>query len=335
MIIIKYTVYGIHNKINNKYYIGITSDLSSRWGHHKSKLRHNKHPNDDLQNDFNLCKEENFEFFIIEQLDCNIETIAKKEIYYIEKYNSFSNGYNKTYGGDGTIYRKLTDEQRKKMSDNMLGNTYSLGLKHSKETCHKQSIGMKNCCDMKERKIRGSKLLHKLWETKEFREKMLAKNIGNKYNLGNHASSHTKMILSSQKLGKLNPFYGKKHTKDVKDKLSVISKNRWKNPEYRNKVIENGKLSRTQEVIIKNIHSGRLVKHTYSIKDAINIKYRYLCGESAKHINIDYNKLSLSGLKKICYGTTYSYLPKDKETLYNMLINYQSDEKLLEGLETR
>ena len=41
---------------------------------------------------------------------------------------------------------------------------------------------------------------------------------------------------------KNNPFYGKKHNietiKKVKKKLSIISKNLWKNPEYRSKVVK-------------------------------------------------------------------------------------------------
>ena len=100
-----------------------------------------------------------------------------------------------------------------------------------------------------------------------------------------------------------------------------------------------------REAILKFIHTdeyrqkqsklsqGRSKKTTEF--DALNIRYRYLCGESIPSIHKDYNKLSESGLKKICKNYSWKYLPYTKKELYNMLINYQSKKEFLEGLETR
>lgn len=54
---------------------------------------------------------ENFSFSVIEE--CPLQELDNKEVYYIEKYNSYihfpnSNGYNLTLGGNG---RKITKEQ--------------------------------------------------------------------------------------------------------------------------------------------------------------------------------------------------------------------------------
>lgn len=69
--------------------------------------------------------------------------------------------------------------------------------------------------------------------------------------------------------------------------------------------------------------------------DALTIWYRYICGESPISIHEYFSKLSFSGLKKICYNVTLKHLPNTKDELYNKLINYHSQEKSCEGLETR
>ena len=38
--------------------------------------------------------------------------------------------------------------------------------------------------------------------------------------------------IIEQTTGKNNPFYGRKHTNETKEKISVINKVKWKNPEY-------------------------------------------------------------------------------------------------------
>jgi group I intron endonuclease len=43
-------IYQIRNTTNNKRYIGSTTDWRTRWKHHKSKLKNNRHENRYLQN---------------------------------------------------------------------------------------------------------------------------------------------------------------------------------------------------------------------------------------------------------------------------------------------
>ena len=42
---------------------------------------------------------ENFEIELIEEI--SIDKLSEREMYWIEKYNSYHNGYNATKGGDG------------------------------------------------------------------------------------------------------------------------------------------------------------------------------------------------------------------------------------------
>jgi group I intron endonuclease len=59
-------VYQIFNEITNEEYIGSSRNLKNRLASHKSRLRHNKHPNQHLQNAWNLYGENNFYFQVLE-----------------------------------------------------------------------------------------------------------------------------------------------------------------------------------------------------------------------------------------------------------------------------
>lgn len=112
-------IYKITNCINNKVYIGKSIDiLNRRWPYHKNLLNNGTHINQHLQNAWNKYGEENFDFSII--LECDKEELDKYEIYYIAVYKSYlpEYGYNKTYGGDGSI---PTEETRAKMSASHMG----------------------------------------------------------------------------------------------------------------------------------------------------------------------------------------------------------------------
>ena len=68
-----------------------------------------------LFNDFLIFCEYNQD--IKKKILCN--KMDEDEKYYIEKYNSYSNGYNCTLGGDGGVLGyKMTDEQKEKIRRN-------------------------------------------------------------------------------------------------------------------------------------------------------------------------------------------------------------------------
>lgn len=61
----------------------------------------------------NAIKKYGKEQFYVELLEGNIpiDQLDEKEIYYIDKYDSYHNGYNSTPGGDGRIINKLNNEE--------------------------------------------------------------------------------------------------------------------------------------------------------------------------------------------------------------------------------
>lgn len=93
-----YHIYKIENKLNQNCYIGITVNPSVRKNRHFNYLKQNKHCNSHLQSAFNKYGEENFIFEILESFESNEEDAYNKEAEYIEKYNSYINGYNGNRG---------------------------------------------------------------------------------------------------------------------------------------------------------------------------------------------------------------------------------------------
>lgn len=101
-------IYIIRNLINNKVYIGETTiGYKSRFAQHcKKSTRINRH-----YKLYNAMNEFGIENFYVELLEDNvpIEKMYEREIYYIEKYNSFYDGYNSTKGGNGRIINEVND----------------------------------------------------------------------------------------------------------------------------------------------------------------------------------------------------------------------------------
>ena len=79
-------VYQIVNTVNNKIYIGQTTQGELRWKRHTSALRGNRHVNHKLQADFNKFGEDAFEWSIIKEYPKNKDTLLLEEARTIVKY---------------------------------------------------------------------------------------------------------------------------------------------------------------------------------------------------------------------------------------------------------
>jgi len=91
---IKIGTYCITCLINEKVYIGSAVNIRHRWCSHKRLLKLNQHYNKHLQNAWNLYKEENFKFNILEE--CGIEDLRIRELYFVNKFDALNpeRGYN-------------------------------------------------------------------------------------------------------------------------------------------------------------------------------------------------------------------------------------------------
>lgn len=91
-------IYKITNLINNRIYIGQSTNIQSRWEEHKF-YSSNEHTA--LQAAFKKYGVSNFSFEVIEE--CSKEQLDEREIYWIKFYDSYNNGYNLTKGGMSKI----------------------------------------------------------------------------------------------------------------------------------------------------------------------------------------------------------------------------------------
>lgn len=98
----RYKIYKITNNINDKVYVGKTIlSLEERFNQHikdSVKERCEKRP---LYSAMNKYGYNHFSISLIEE--CPVEESNQKEIYWIEHFHGYSQGYNATLGGDGTI----------------------------------------------------------------------------------------------------------------------------------------------------------------------------------------------------------------------------------------
>lgn len=92
-------IYKIANKINGKIYIGQSTDIKARWYDHKIASTNSKGPKYfyDLYMDMRKFGLSEFTFEIVEL--CPQFQLNEKESYWIDYFDSYETGYNKTLGG--------------------------------------------------------------------------------------------------------------------------------------------------------------------------------------------------------------------------------------------
>ena len=117
-------IYMFKNKINGKCYVGQAQSLKKRINHHYSNIKTQRY-NLPIYKAIDKYGIENFDLIILKEYPQDIKKkilcnkMDEDEKYYIEKYNSYSNGYNCTLGGDGGILGyKMTNEQKEKIRRN-------------------------------------------------------------------------------------------------------------------------------------------------------------------------------------------------------------------------
>lgn len=106
-------IYAIHNTVNNKYYIGQSVNITNRWRQHRNSLNSNQHENSHLQAAWNKYGESAFRYIVL--CECDLGSLDSAEAEYIQKYQSYTNGYNQDLGGAGCRGYKHTDEEIQKM----------------------------------------------------------------------------------------------------------------------------------------------------------------------------------------------------------------------------
>lgn len=161
-----YKIYVITNILNGKKYVGYTSfSLRERFSSHKRASNSGS-----KQHIHHSMKKYGYDNFIIEPIYSSLfkEHIRVMERHFIRQYDTFKNGYNMTYGGEGVFGLKLSECHKKKLKEStkgivpwakgkggsdetkilgrcMVGNKNPMfGKRHSKEAKEKMSLKKKN-----------------------------------------------------------------------------------------------------------------------------------------------------------------------------------------------
>ncbi len=128
------TIYTIICKVNQKRYIGQTvKNVTTRWKEHLRESSVDK-GNRPL---YNAIKKYGQGMFTIRTLEEDIprEKLSEREIYWIEQFDAYNNGYNATTGGESNF--NIREEVKEKISSSMVG------LRRSDDTIERHRLAQK------------------------------------------------------------------------------------------------------------------------------------------------------------------------------------------------
>lgn len=182
-------IYKITNTINGLVYIGCTvNSLKKRFYEHIYRCEKTDYKSK-LYNAIKKYGIDNFKIELVEE--CDLSCIYENEKKYIDLYDSYHNGLNSTFGGEGCIGYKHSPEIRKKISMSTKN-----GNSHKGKT-YEELYGDRAVEERENRK----KTVQKKWDTITIEQKELRV---------------SKMIDSVQKKSK----YGIELVKEIKTKIN-------------------------------------------------------------------------------------------------------------------
>lgn len=309
-------VYKITNTLcpEGKYYIGYSCNINRRWVIHKSTLRGGYHCNIRMQRAYEKYGSECFDYEILQE--CENEEEAKNiELSYLEDLSIRDKLYNLHYnssGGDMLTFhpdRKQIIEKRVKEQNEQISKM----TKEERQERWGQS-GEKNG-------------MYGRTHTNEVKKLFSEMHKCNTYCLGKKASQETKdklSVIASERLGEKNPFFGKHHSEETKQKVrETKQKNREKNgptiPKNARQVIINGEtyISATEAGRQLGICTGTIL-HRIKSPNPLYANYFYVENEPKTNTSI-----GAETRKKMCEARNKRESPNSKPVVIDG-IQYKS-----------
>lgn len=156
-------VYCIENVLNGKRYVGITTrTIKERFAEHCKAESY-------IGKAIRKYGVENFKLYELAVANSR-EELCNLEVYYIEKYNTFKNGYNQTIGGDGVvkdIFIKVSLNEKQKQFVEFVNkeNEKEINVDDANEMIRSCLLNIVQCyliCDSKIDKRKSAKMILKM-----------------------------------------------------------------------------------------------------------------------------------------------------------------------------
>jgi len=199
-------IYKITNKVNGNVYIGSAKEFKERVRNHLNSLKKNKHHNKHLQASWNKHGPDAFMFEVVEVTVGTMRQRRLLEERYIKKQMKLGNCFNtkvKTIKRQGP-WSSTPEESKRKLSESLkMSWTEERKREYSEfrwpeEERNKQSLRSKE-----------------LWQDPEYQEHM------REIRTGQTRSDETKQKLRDQKLGELNPMFGKDFSAEHRENMGL------------------------------------------------------------------------------------------------------------------
>lgn len=172
-------VYMIRNIVTGLIYIGQTTRTAKQRFKEHIIAAFKKNSNQNLHKAIREYGVKNFELCVLEDVSDN-SILKDREKFFIDKYDTFNNGYNETIGGSGITGYHHTDETKEKMGKSISASMWKINTPE------------------RTAKIRNAQIGRKFTEK---HKQHIKESIGNRF-------------------GCCNPFYGKSHKESTRRLLS-------------------------------------------------------------------------------------------------------------------
>jgi group I intron endonuclease len=112
-------IYLITCTVTQERYVGSSEDVENRRKRHFYRLSRNAHPNSYLQHAWNRHGADAFVFSVLEYVP--VECLTDREQYWIDRFDTYQNGFNLAPQAGTMRGYRYTEEQRLKMSQSRKG----------------------------------------------------------------------------------------------------------------------------------------------------------------------------------------------------------------------